>query len=58
MAKQTKVAKRTKAGALPKSKRELTGKDMKKVKGGTLSIMKFLDKSSPLLIDHDPPSKK
>jgi hypothetical protein len=52
MAKQKKVAtKRTKVGALPKSKRELTGKDMRRVKGGVgdLQISKTVDKSSAVL---------
>ena len=38
MAKKTKAAKkRTKVKDIPKSKREMTGKDMRKVKGGITS---------------------
>ena len=40
MAKKTKAdSKRTKVKALPKSKQELTGKDMRKVKGGTATLL-------------------
>ncbi len=39
MAKKTSAAtKRTKVKDIPKSKRELTGKDMRKVKGGAKDI--------------------
>jgi type VI protein secretion system component Hcp len=42
MAKKKKVAtKRTKVEALPKSKRELTGKDMRNVKGGDVNMKPF-----------------
>jgi hypothetical protein len=45
MANKTKATtKRTKVKALPKSKRELTGKDMRKVKGGNIVITKVKDK--------------
>jgi hypothetical protein len=38
MAKKTKAAKkRTKVKDIPKSKREMTGEDMRKVKGGITS---------------------
>ena len=48
MAKKTKAAtKRTKVKDLPKSKRELTAKNLKKVKGGTATTMRKVDKSSP-----------
>jgi type VI protein secretion system component Hcp len=52
MPKKKKVAtKRTKVEALPKSKRDLTGKDMRDVKGGVdmqpFSITKHVDASSP-----------
>lgn len=43
MAKKTKAAsKRTKVKDIPKSKRELTGKDLRKIKGGATDIFSKL----------------
>ena len=51
MAKKKKVAtKRTKVKALQESKRELTGKDMRKVKGGAdFQFTHPTDKSSSVI---------
>ena len=45
MAKKAKVAtKRTKTKAIPKSKKQMTGKDMRKIKGGLATTPSKTDK--------------